>query len=282
MMEGTILAGARAAGRSPRRSSRERCAQRASENREVAEMLRRSVRSLSQSERGLSRFFRRGQGAPDGQGGEPREARELLLAPLVARGSRLDWGSTSSPTDDEELEEPAVRAAAPDSSGRTLACAESLTGGPRRRRGIALPTWCIGLLPGIRRRLYGRCQTRRARRVAQKTIDGSGPRERSLRSRDGVGRPPTCSAPISALSLTGAAGPQGARRGGSGNGVGGPGHRGGPACSRVHGARRACACAPLGGAGRSRPRSPISRGCGAARDRSCDLRQREGGSRRRF
>jgi nicotinamide-nucleotide amidase len=132
-----------------------------------------------------------------------RSDAELLLAPLVAE-VRARLGAHVFTIDDEELEVAVGRLLR--SSGRTLACAESLTGGSVGARITSVPgTSDVFLGSAV---VYTENAKRDLLGVSRETIDGPGVVSEACAREMAAGARRVFGADIG-LSLTGAAGPQG-------------------------------------------------------------------------
>ena len=110
---------------------------------------------------------------------------QALLAPLVAE-VRARLGDALFTVDDEELEEAVGRLLR--AAGKTVACAESLTGGGVATRLTSVPG-ASDYLIGSAVDLHGRREARGPGRLAGDDRR-SGCGQRGLRARDGRGRPP--------------------------------------------------------------------------------------------
>ena len=168
----------------------------------VAERLRDLFEASSNPERRVPGVLQRGQGAPHRQGAAPSRRPQALLAPLVEE-VRTRLGDAVFTVDDEELEEAVGRLLR--AAGKTLACAESLTGG-----GVAARLTSV---PGASDYLIGSAvvYTAEAKRdvlgVSQETIDGPGVVSEACALEMAAGARRVFGADIG-LSLTGAAGPE--------------------------------------------------------------------------
>jgi nicotinamide-nucleotide amidase len=131
-----------------------------------------------------------------------RSDAELLLAPLVAE-VRARLGEHVFTTDDEELEAAVGRLLR--SSGRTLACAESLTGGSVGARITSVPGASDSFLGSAV--VYTADAKRDLLGVSRETIDGPGVVSEACAREMAAGARRVFGADVG-LSLTGAAGPQ--------------------------------------------------------------------------
>ena len=160
----------------------------------VAELLRDLFTALDEPHGRLPRVARRGEGPAHGEGGDGARRPSALLAP-ARRGGRAPAGRRRL------HRRRRGRSRRPSAgccgrAGRTLACAESLTGGGVAARLTPCPG-CVGVSSSVGAVVYTAEAKRSVLGVSPRDARRAGRGERGVRPRDGRRAPGACSAPTS-------------------------------------------------------------------------------------